>query len=84
MQNTSVQVLRLPKPGLIPEFAEGRRLDYRFRTGGNPVHVLRLGRTIAFVANAGKWIPIVGQIKTPKRQVEEIFDAVEETARRYP
>ena len=84
VQNTSVQVLRLAKPGLLPEIPEGRRLDYRFKSGGNLVHLCRSGRSIAFVAIAGKWIPVVGQMKTPKRQVEEIFDAFEETARRYP
>jgi hypothetical protein len=84
VQNTSVQVLRLAKPGLVPEIAEGRTLEYRFKPGGTPIHVCRLGRSIAFVAIAGKWIPIVGQMKTSKRQVEEIFDAFEETARRYP
>jgi len=84
VQNTSVQVLRLAKAGLVPEIAEGRQLEYRFKPGGTMVHVCRLGRSIAFVAFAGKWIPVVGQIKTSKRQVEEIFDAFEETVRRYP
>jgi hypothetical protein len=84
VQNTSVQVIRLPKPGPVPEIPEGRKLDHRFREGGNAVHVCRLGRSIAFVATSGKWIPVVGQLKTPKKQVEEIFDAFEETARRYP
>jgi hypothetical protein len=84
VQNTSVQVIRLAKAALVPEIEEGRRLDYRFKSGGNPVHVCRRGRSIAFVATLGKWIPVVGQIKTSKRQVEEIFDAFEEAARRYP
>lgn len=84
VQNTSVQVIRLPKPGLAPEIAEGRRLDHRFRQGGNPVHLCRSGRTIALMGVSGKWVPLVGQIKTAKRQVEEVFDAFEETARRYP
>jgi hypothetical protein len=82
--NTSVQVLRMAKPGLVPEIPEGRKLDYRFKSGGNTVHLCRTGRSIAFVATVGKWIPVVGQMKTPKRQVEEIFDAFEETVRRYP
>jgi len=82
--NTSVQVLRMAKPGLVPEIPEGRKLDYRFKSGGNTVHLCRVGRSIAFVATTGKWIPVVGQLKTPKRQVEEIFDAFEETVRRYP
>jgi hypothetical protein len=84
VQNTSVQVLRLAKPGLVPAIPEGRNLDYRFKSGGAMVHVCRSGRSLAFVAIAGKWIPVVGQLKTPRRQVEEIFDAFEETARRYP
>jgi hypothetical protein len=84
VQNTSVQVLRLAKPGLVAEIPEGRRLEYRFRPDGSPVHLSRSGRSLAFVAIMGKWIPVVGQLNTPRRQVEEIFDAFEETARRYP
>ena len=84
VQNTSVQVIRLPKPGLVPEIPEGRKFDYRFKEGGNTVHFCRTGRSIALVATTGKWIPVVGQMKTPKKQVEEIFDAFEETVRRYP
>ena len=84
VQNTSVQVLRLPKAGLVPDMPEGRHFEHRFKAGGNTVHLCRSGRTIAFVAIAGKWIPVVGQIKTSRRQVEEIFDAFEETTRRYP
>jgi hypothetical protein len=84
VQNTSVQVLRFPKAGLLPEIPEGRKLDYRFKPGGNTVHLCRLGRSVALVATTGKWIPVVGQIKTSRRQVEEIFDAFEDAVRRYP
>jgi len=84
VQDTSVQVIRLPKPGLIPEIPEGRNLEYRFRPEGNTIHLCRTGRSIALVATMGKGIPILGPTKTPKKQVEEIFDAFEETARRYP
>jgi len=84
VQNTSVQVIRLPKAGLVASIADGRKLDYRFKPGGNAVHLCRSGRTLLLVAVSGKWIPLVGQMKTPKRQVEEIFDAFEETARRFP
>jgi len=83
VQNASVQVVRLPAAALLPEIAEGRKLDVRFKNG-NPVHVCRSGRTLAFVSVFGKWIPIVGQMKTPKKDVEQVFDAVEETAKRLP
>jgi hypothetical protein len=84
VQNTSVQVIRLPKAGLLEAIPEGRNLEYRFKPGGNTVHLCRSRRSIVLVATVGKWIPVVGQMKTPKNQVEEIFDAFEETARRYP
>ncbi|HEV3029677.1 MAG TPA: hypothetical protein VG457_19015 [Planctomycetota bacterium] len=84
VQNTSVQVVRLPGAGLAPGIAEGRKLDVRFKAQGNPVHVWRSGRTLVFVSAFGKWIPIVGQMKTAKRDVEQIFDAVEDTVKRYP
>jgi len=84
VQNTSVQVVQLPAASLLPEVVEGRKLDARYKDQGNPVHVFRAGRTIAFVAALGKWIPIVGQMKTSKKDVEQIFDAVEETAKRIP
>src|SRR5262249_42264616 len=53
VQNTSVQVIRLARPGLASGIAEGRALDYRFKSGGSPVHVCRSGRSIVFVATAG-------------------------------
>jgi hypothetical protein len=84
VQNTSVQVVRLPAAGLVPDIEEGRKTDVRFRPQGSPVHVCRSGRTLLFVASVGKWIPIVGQMKTPKKDVDQIFDAFEETVRRYP
>lgn len=83
VQNTSVQVVLLPATALLPEVPEGRKLDVRYKTG-NPIHVYRSGRTIVFVAALGKWIPIVGQMKTSKKDVEQIFDAIEETAKRLP
>jgi hypothetical protein len=84
VQNTSVQVVRLPSAGLLPDVEEGRKMEVRYKPQGNPVHVCRSGRTIVFVGVLGKWIPIVGQIKTPKKDVEQIFDAFEETGKRFP
>lgn len=84
VQSASVQVLRLPATDLLPEIAEGRNLDFRFKKPGQPVHYVRSGRTILFVAVFSKWVPIVGQMKTPKQDVEAIFDAFEETVRRHP
>jgi hypothetical protein len=84
VQDTSVQVVRLPAAGLVPGIAEGRRMDVRFKAQSNPVHICRSGRTIVFMSAFGRWIPIVGQMKTAKKDVELIFDAVEETLKRYP
>lgn len=84
VQNISAQVVRMARPGLLPEVPEGRSLEFRFRPKGNAVHVCRSGRTLLLVALQGKWIPFVGQAKTSKNQVHEIFDSFEETARQYP
>lgn len=84
VQNTSVQVARLPKAGLAPFIPEGRSFEFRLRRDGNPIHVSRTGRSMVFVALQGKWIPVVGQLRTPKPQVEEIFSVFEETVRKYP
>jgi hypothetical protein len=84
VQNTSTQVVRMAKPGLVPEIPEGRSLEFRLRPKGNTFHVCRSGRTLVFVSMQGKWIPFVGQAKTSKSQVQEIFDSFEETVRRYP
>jgi hypothetical protein len=84
VQNVSVQVLRLPGPGLLTDVAEGRKFDQKFKQGGNPVHVCRSGRTLIFAGAFGKAIPLFGQMKAPRKDTEAIFDAFEETARRYP
>ena len=84
VQNASVQVVRLPAAGLVPEIEEGRKMDIRYKSQSNPVHVCRSGRSIVFMGAFGKWIPIVGQMKTPKKDVEQVFDAFEETVKRYP
>jgi hypothetical protein len=83
-QNISVQVARLPKPDLLPEVAEGRTLEARFKPGGNAVHVCRVGRTILFISGMGKWIPLVGQLKISKKDAEQLFDAFEAAAKRQP
>ena len=82
--DTSVQVIRLPKPALLPEIPEGRLLDHRFGADGNPVHVCRSGRTLLLVALGSKGTWGFGFRKLSKGQVEEIFDPFEETARRTP
>ena len=84
VQNISVQVVRLPKPDLIPKIPEGRSLEFQFKEKGNKVHVCRAGRSIVFVSMQSRFVFMVGQLKTGKKQVEEIFDSFEETARRYP
>jgi len=84
VQNISVQVVRLPKPGLLSQVAEGRSLETRFKPMGNPVNVCRVGQTVLFVSAMGKWIPMVGQMKISTRDAERLFDAFEATARRHP
>ncbi len=84
VQNISVQVARLPKPGLLPQVAEGRNLETRFKQGGHVVHVCRAGRTILFISGTGKWIPLVGQMKISKKDAERLFDAFETAAKRQP
>jgi len=84
IQNTSVQLVRLPKPGLIPEIPEGRSIDFQFKEKGNKVHVCRAGRSILFVSMQSRFVFMVGQVKTAKKLAQEIFDSFEETARRYP
>lgn len=84
VQNTSVQLVQLPKASLLPDIPEGRLLEHRFKPKGNTVHVCRLGRRIVFVGTMGKSIAILPSMKTPKDQVQKIFDSFEETAGRYP
>jgi hypothetical protein len=84
VQNTSVQLVRLPKPGLTPQIPEGRTLDFQFKEKGNKVHVCRAGRSILFVSMQSRFVFMVGQVKTAKKLAQEIFDSFEETARRYP
>lgn len=84
VQNTSVQLVQLPKPELLPAIPEGRVLEYRFKPKGNTVHLCRAGRRIVFVGTMGKSIAILPSMKTPKDQVQKIFDSFEETASRYP
>lgn len=84
VQNTSVQVVRLPKAGLLPQVIEGRVFEARFKPQGNPVHVDRVGRTILFVSSTSRWVPFAPQTKTSRRDLEAMFDSFEETVRRYP
>jgi hypothetical protein len=84
VQNTSAQVVRLPMPGLAPDIPEGRSMDFQFKPKGNKVHVCRSGRSILFVASQSRFVFMVGQLKTSRKMVEELFDSFEETARRYP
>jgi len=84
VQNVSVQVLRMPAPGLLGDVAEGRKFEQKFKQGGNPVHVCRVGRTVLFAGAFGKAVPLFGQMKAPRKDTEAIFDAFEEAARRSP
>ncbi len=84
VQNVSVQVVRMPKAGLAPWLKEGRHLEFRLKPTGGMIHACRSGRTAVFVQTISKGIPLLGGLKTPRKDVEAIFDAFEETAKRYP
>ena len=84
IKNTSVQVIRLPKAGLVPEIPDGRVIGRRFKPDGNLIHVCRVGRSLVFVGFQGKGIAFVWQMRTAKQDIEQIFDGFEETVRRYP
>jgi hypothetical protein len=84
VQNTSVQVVRFPKAALAPSLPEGRTMDFRFRPQGNSVHISRSGRLLLFVSPMQRSMLGIGQMKTSKAQVEQIFKAFEETVKKYP
>jgi hypothetical protein len=84
VQNAAVHVVQLPGVAAAPAFPQGRSLDFRLKPQGRPIHLCRSGRLLLLVSNQGKWVPFMDSLKTPKREVEQIFDVFEETAKRHP
>jgi hypothetical protein len=85
IQNTSVQVVQLPKAGLVPSLPEGRNLDFRCKPKGNPVHLCRKGRWILLVATMEKALgPLIPTFKTTKDRAQQIFDSFEPSAAARP
>jgi hypothetical protein len=84
VRNTSVQVVRLPKDTLLPMFPAGRHFSWKYSPEASPIHLCRSGRTILMMSVMGKSVFLLGQTRTPKKDVERVFDAFEETAGRFP
>lgn len=86
VQNVTLQVVMLPKPGLAPELPEGRHFTFRLKEKGSGVHLCRVGKTLLLVRTQTNWIPIpgVGEPPTPKPLVTKFFDVFEKAAARFP
>ena len=85
VQNTSVQLVQLPKSGLAPSLPEGRILEYKYRPKSLPVHYCRAGRWMLLVATMERSFgPIIPISKTTKDRAQQMFDSFEQTAGRYP
>jgi len=84
VQNTSVQLVQLPKAGLVPSLPEGRMLEYKYRPKSFPVHYCRAGRWMLIVATTERSFgPIIPISKTTKDRAQQMFDSFEHTAGRY-
>lgn len=86
VQNTSVQLVQLPKAAMLPALPEGRLLEFKYRAKSFPVHVCRRGRWMLIVATTeksslGALIPIS---KTTKDRAQQMFDSFEQTAALHP
>jgi hypothetical protein len=85
VQNTSVQLVQLPKARLVPSLPEGRILEYKYRAKSIPVHYCRVGRWMLIVATSERSFgPIIPISKTTKDRAQQLFDSFEQTAGRYP
>lgn len=86
VQNTSVQLVELPKTGLLPALPEGRTLEFKYRPKSFPVHLCRAGRWMLIVApteksSLGTLLPIS---KTTKDRAQRMFDSFEQAAALRP
>lgn len=79
-----VQVVVLPRAGLVPEFPEGRQTGFRLRKKGSAAHLCRSGRNLLFTRTQMNWTMFVGEPPVPKAALEKLFDVFERTAERYP
>jgi hypothetical protein len=86
VQNTSVQLVQLPKTGVLPSIPNGRTLEFKYRPKSYPVHLCRTGRWMLIVATTeksslGSIIPIS---KTTKDRAQQMFDSFEQIAALHP
>jgi hypothetical protein len=85
VQNTSVQLVQMPKTGLVPSLPEGRSMEYKYKPKSYPVHLCRAGRWMLIVATSERSFgPIIPISKTTKDRAQQLFDTFEQTAARYP
>jgi len=85
VQNISVQVVQLPRADLVPALPGGRSLEYKHKPKSYPVHLCRAGRWMLMVAPQEKsYGPIIPLTKTTKDRAQQMFDAFEQIAARYP
>jgi len=85
VQNTSVQLVQMPKAGLVPSLPEGRSLEFKYKPKSFPVHVCRSGRWMLIVATSERSFgPIIPISKTTKDRAQQLFDTFEQTAARFP
>ena len=85
VQNISVQLVQLPRLGMLPMLPDGRTLEFKYRLKSYPVHLCRAGRWMLIVAPQEKsYGPIIPLAKTTKDRAQQLFDSFEQTAARYP
>jgi hypothetical protein len=85
VQNTSVQLVQLPRAGIFPSLPEGRSLEFKYRAKSVPVHLCRSGRWMLIVATTEKSYGLMLPVgKTTTDRAQKMFDSFEQTAARYP
>lgn len=76
-----VQVMLLPSDrALLPDLPEGRHFDLKLKPKGGTAHVCRAGRRLLFVSSQPNNVPFLGPVRTPRKSVEKVFQAFEDTA----
>jgi hypothetical protein len=84
VSSATVQVVELPRPGLLDSLPEGRHRDFKRKEKDRSVHLCRKGRRLLLVAPQVKWIPFVGSQKMPAEDVDRLFDAFLDVAEARP
>jgi hypothetical protein len=78
---TKAQVVLLPDDkSLLLDFPEGRHFDFKIKPTGGSAHVCRAGRKLLFVSSQPTVVPLLGLVRPPRKSIEAIFQAFEETA----